>query len=199
SKGTQADWIVKSHGLKHVSTGDILRKAVRDGSELGGKVEGILNAGELVSDAVMMDLIYEVISNISAEQGWLLDGFPRTEAQSKGLMKLLDEIDETVDFVIDIFVDNDEIVRRLSGRLTCEGCGYVGVAKNNLNNTCSKCSGSMRVRKDDKPETVLNRQEIFRAMTRPAKDVLANEYYVHRIDGHGTPAEVAQRIKSVLS
>jgi adenylate kinase len=197
-KGTQADLIVESHGLKHVSTGDILRKAVRDGSDLGNQVESTLAAGELVSDSVMMDLIRRVISDISVEQGWLLDGFPRTEDQSKGLLTLLDELGETVDAAIDIFVDNDEIVRRLSGRLTCDECGRVGVAENNANNTCRNCKGSMRVRRDDKPETVLKRQKIFRARTRPAKDVLAQEYDVHRIDGVGTPTEVAQRIQSVL-
>ncbi|MBT7310919.1 nucleoside monophosphate kinase, partial [bacterium] len=161
-KGTQADLIVESHGLKHVSTGDILRKAVRDGSDLGNQVESTLAAGELVSDSVMMDLIRRVISDISVEQGWLLDGFPRTEDQSKGLLTLLDELGETVDAAIDIFVDNDEIVRRLSGRLTCDECGRVGVAENNANNTCRNCKGSMRVRRDDKPETVLKRQKIFR-------------------------------------
>ena len=124
-KGTQANGIVQNIGVVHISTGDMLRAAVKSGSELGNRVEAVMAAGELVSDDLMMDIIKERLRQPDASDGWLLDGFPRTVAQAEGLAALLEEIGQKIDRVISVAVPDEEILRRLGGRMTCDECGQV--------------------------------------------------------------------------
>jgi adenylate kinase len=202
-KGTQAAGIVEQYHVTHISTGDMLRAAVKSGSELGHKVEAVLAAGELVSDALMMDLIRDRLQQPDARSGWLLDGFPRTVPQAEGLVQLLQEIGQPVDAVVSLEVPDEEIVRRLSSRLTCSDCGFV-TSRDKLpaggDDKCPQCGGGpLGQREDDREETVRNRLGVYRSKTYPAAATLGERYALLRIEGLGSPAEVAQRISGALA
>lgn len=200
-KGTQAARLVETHGYVHLSTGEILRAAVRSGDELGRKVEAILAAGDLVPDELMMDVLRDALAAVPADSaGWLLDGFPRTAPQAEGLIGVLEAAGLDEPLVIDITVPDDEIVSRLSGRLTCSACSHV-TAKGEAGegDSCAKCGdGSLYMRADDKPETVRNRLAVFREKTEPAKAVLAASWNLVGVDGLGSPDDVTERIAGVL-
>jgi adenylate kinase len=199
-KGTQATRLVATYGLKHVSTGEILRAAVRSGSDFGKEVEAILAVGELVPDDLMMVLIRESLAKVDVENGgWLLDGFPRTKPQAVGLVGVLKDLGHDAPLIIDIVVPDEEIVERLSGRLTCDRDSHVtakGEAREG--DKCPQCDGTLYIRADDKPETVRNRLSVFRKKTEPAKDEMARHWNVVQLDGLGRPEDVTQRIAGVI-
>jgi len=201
-KGTQAAGIVAHEQVTHISTGDMLRAAVKSGSELGKKVEEVLAAGELVSDELMMDLIRDRLQEEDARGGWLLDGFPRTVPQAQGLVGLLQEIAQPVGAVISLEVPDAEIIQRLSGRMTCRECGFTtNVAQLDpaRQDRCPKCDQeALYQRDDDKEETIRNRLEVYRSQTYPAAATLGEVFPLIRVDGLGTPDEVAQRITGAL-
>lgn len=208
-KGTQSHGIVDHFGVVHVSTGDILRMAIRSGSELGQKVQDVMNAGDLVSDDLMMEVIKDRLSHDDVKAGWLLDGFPRTPAQASGLMEMLEEIGQTIDAVLVMRAPADEIVRRLNGRITCRACNEVMnlVGFGNVQPIfCPFCGETkekrgkpaLYQRADDTEETIRHRLEVFRKKTLPAAWLLEEKYKLHEIDGLGTPEEVSARIQSVL-
>jgi len=201
-KGTQANGIVALLGVAHISTGDMLRAAVKSGSELGHKVESIMQAGDLVSDELMMEIIRERLQQDDAERkGWLLDGFPRTVPQAEGLLKLLADIDQPVGAVISLEVPDEEIVRRLSGRLTCRECGAT-THRDVVGAETTKCPScgveALYQRDDDSEETVRNRLRVYRTKTYPAAETLGKTYPLQRIEGTGTPEDVSQRIRGGL-
>ncbi len=202
-KGTQAAELVRRFGLTHLSTGDLLRAAVRSGSELGRRVEGILASGELVPDAVMAELVGERVRGLG--DGWLLDGYPRTLPQAEQLAALLAELGQDVAAVVVIEVPDEEIVRRLAGRLTCGDCGAVtsreaAAAAGGAALRCPHCGGAnLATRPDDREETVRNRLGVFRRMTQPAVELLGRRYPLWRVDGRGAPADVAQRIAGAFA
>lgn len=210
-KGTQSHAIVNRQKVIHISTGDMLRMAVRSGTELGSKVEKVLKAGDLVSDELMMEIVKDRLSQEDCRNGWLLDGFPRTFVQADQFITMLDEIGQTIDAVLVIDAPAEEIVRRLNGRITCRACNEV------MNLTgfaavspvyCPFCGrdrdpkrpgkSALYQRADDQEETIRHRLEIFRKKTLPAAWRLEERYPLHEIDGLGTPEEVAARIASVL-
>ena len=199
-KGTQSGAIVAAQKVVHISTGDMLRAAVAGGSELGRKVEAVMAAGELVSDALMMEIIKERLQQEDARGGWLLDGFPRTVPQAEGLVGLLAEIGQGIDRVLVLEVPDDEIVRRLGGRLTCRACGAVTSSiRGGPPAACPACGAeALYTRDDDSEETIRRRLEVYRARTRPAAERLGQEFELATIDGRGTPEEVTQRIQGVL-
>ena len=181
----------------------MLRAAVKSGSELGQKVSAVMAAGDLVSDELMMDIIKDRLQQDDAGTGWLLDGFPRTIAQADGLMALLDGIGQEVGLVVSLEVPDEEIVQRLSGRLTCRECGFT-TSRANLDaaapDTCPQCGEeALYQREDDRVETVRNRLGVYRDKTYPAAATLGEKYRLARVEGLGTPDEVAQRIQSVLA
>jgi adenylate kinase len=204
-KGTQAKELADRFDLRHLSTGDLLRAAVRGGSELGRRVEGILAAGELVPDALMTEIVTERLRALP--DGWLLDGFPRTVPQADALIALLDELGREPPAVIALEVPDEEIVRRLAGRLSCADCGAVtsraaaeaaGGPGQPLR--CPRCGGTrLATRDDDREETVRNRLSVFGTQTRPAAERLGRRYPLARVDGSGAPADVAQRITGALA
>jgi adenylate kinase len=201
-KGTQATNIVNDWQVVHISTGDMLRAAVKSGSELGKRVEKILAAGDLVSDDLMMDLIRDRLQQDDSQNGWLLDGFPRTVPQAEGLVSLLTEIGQPVDAVVSLEVPDEEIVTRLSGRLTCRECGNTTNRASlapAAGDTCPKCNAqALYQRDDDKEETIRNRLQVYREKTYPAAATLGERYPLKRVEGLGTPDEVSRRIKSAL-
>lgn len=197
-KGTQAELLAQGRALRHISTGELLRRAVASGTELGRRVERILERGELVPDDVVMSLIRDHLAGHGG--GWLLDGYPRTVAQAEGLVPLLAGLNQPVDAVVALEVPDDEIVRRLAGRLCCGGCGLVtSHDRLGADGGCPRCGGGdLQVRADDREETVRNRLAVYRAQTRPALEALGRRYPLRWVDGRGDAAAVAQRIAGVL-
>ena len=210
-KGTQSHWIVDRQKVVHISTGDMLRMAIRSGTEMGLKVESVMKAGDLVGDELMMDIVRERLSQDDVQGGWLLDGFPRTFYQAEHFVEMLKEIGQKVDAVLVIDAPADEIVRRLAGRITCRACNEVmnltGFGSVNPR-YCPFCGrdrdpkregkSALYQRADDTEETVRHRLEVFRKKTLPAAWRLEEEYPLFEIDGLGEPEEVAARIQGVL-
>jgi len=209
-KGTQSHGIVDNQGTVHISTGDILRMAVRSGNELGQKVYDIMSAGDLVPDDLMMEVIKDRLSKDDVKVGWLLDGFPRTAFQAAALIEMLDEISQTIDAVLVVAAPAEEIVRRLAGRITCRACNEVmnlvgfGAVDPKFCPFCGsdedikRSKPALYMRADDKEETVRHRLEVFRKKTLPAAWILEERYPLYEIDGLGSPDEVAERISSIL-
>lgn len=205
-KGTQAERLVEAFGLRHVSTGDILRACVRDGVAPAGvkdddgvvaRIAAILKAGRLVPDDLMMDLVRATLF-ADADSGWLLDGFPRTEPQADALIEMVDA-DGPEPVIVEIVVPEEVLVRRLSSRMTCTSCGHVVARGAAEGAACPSCEpGRMVQRDDDRPDTVRKRLVVYREQTRPARDVLGKRYRLVEVDGVGTPDEVSRRIASVL-
>ena len=210
-KGTQSHAIVDNKNVVHISTGDMLRMAIRGGTELGTKVNSVMNAGDLVSDDLMMEIVKERLSQPDAQGGWLLDGFPRTFVQADRFIAILNELGQKIDAVLVIAAPAKEILRRLDGRVTCRACnevmnltGFASVSPK----FCPFCGrdkdpkregkSALYQRADDKEETIRHRLEVFRKKTLPAAWRLEEEYPLHEIDGLGTPGEVAVRIAAAL-
>ena len=200
-KGTQAARIAESHSLRHISTGDLLREAVANGSELGKQVKSILASGQLVSDEIVLGLIRETLGGRGGGRGWILDGFPRNTAQAEALEGVLKDIDQTVEFVLVLDVNADLIVDRLSNRRTCGSCKAVYNMLNNPPQTegkCDKCGGELIHREDDKPDTIRGRLEVYDQQTRPIIDFYEGSYPIHRVDGTMPIDEVTAEIERLV-
>lgn len=203
-KGTQASELAAERGLAHIATGFILRNAVKAGTGLGRQVEAVLADGGLVPDAIMMDLIEEHLAAPTAQQGWLLDGFPRTRPQALGLQARLSGLGQTIDRVVVLDVPDDVIVARISRRLTCGACGegiaHPTVVRDDIGQlTCPHCGkASLYQRPDDHEATVRSRLEVYREQTVPAEDALKAHYPLRRVNGVGDLQAVAERIRSAL-
>jgi adenylate kinase len=203
-KGTQALELATERGLTHIATGFILRNAVTAGTPLGRQVGAILEDGGLVPDAIMMDLIGETLAAPTAQQGWLMDGFPRTRPQALGLQERLSGLGQKVDRVVVLDVPDDVIVARISRRLTCSACGegtaHPTVVTDDVGHLpCPHCGeAALYQRTDDHEQTVRNRLEVYRAQTVPAEEVLKTYYPLRRINGVGALPVVAERIRSAL-
>jgi len=206
-KGTQGALIAERYGIPKISTGDLLREAVRQGTPLGQKAKSYMDAGELVPDEVMLGLIREVLTGDGArdaqvERGFILDGFPRTLRQAEGLDRLLEAVGRPLDAVIVVSVPDDVLVRRLSGRRTCADCGAVYnvyLEPPRTAGKCDRCGGTLVERPDDAAATVRRRLEVYHEQTEP---LIA--YYeqsrtpVYRVDGNRPVEEVQRAIMGIL-
>ena len=169
-KGTQAVRLADTVGWEHVSTGDLLRAARREGTELGAKAQRYMDAGELVPDELILDLVREHLKGIAPEAGILFDGFPRTTAQADGLERVLRAVHRRVDRVVVFEASEEELVKRLSGRRSCPDCGAVfnvHFTPPAAEGKCDRCGGTLVQREDDKPETVRHRLVVYREQTAP--------------------------------
>jgi adenylate kinase len=169
-KGTQAVRLADEVGGAHVSTGDLLRAARRDGTPLGKKAQGFMDAGELVPDALILDLVREHLAGVAPGKPVVFDGFPRTTAQAEGLRAVLSELGRSVDLVVLFEAPDDTLVKRLSGRRSCPDCGSVyNVYFNPPANegTCDRCGAALVHRSDDEPETVRRRLQVYQEQTAP--------------------------------
>lgn len=184
-KGTQAESIKKEYTLAHISTGDMLRENVRNGSELGKKAKAFMDAGKLVTDDIIIDMMKERLALDDAMQGFLLDGFPRTVPQAEALSKLLDQLGVKLDCVVLLDVPDEVVVERLTSRRVCPTCGaiYNTVANpTKVEGVCDKCGGKVIQRDDDKEEVIRNRLKIYHDQTSPLVNYYSNIGLLHKID-----------------
>ena len=169
-KGTQAVRLADAVGAEHISTGDLLRAARREGTELGRQAQGYMDAGELVPDSLILEMVREHLRGVAPEAGILFDGFPRTVAQADGLDEVLDSVDRGLDRVILFEAPDDTLVKRLSGRRSCPDCGAVYnvyFQAPSEDGVCDRCGGTLVHRADDNAETVGRRLEVYQAQTAP--------------------------------
>jgi adenylate kinase len=200
-KGTQAKLLAEEFAVRHISTGDMLRAAAATGTELGLKAKAIMDAGQLVPDEVMIGIVREVLSLPANKRGFILDGFPRTLAQAKALSKIFDALTITDYRVINIELDDEEIVRRLSNRLVCKSDGKIfnteidGVT---IGSPCPSCGGVLYQRDDDKAETVRKRLKVYHLSTAPVIEYYKAAGIVVNIDGNSSIDLVNREIKLML-
>jgi adenylate kinase len=201
-KGTQGERLQEDLRLPYYATGDILRAAVRDETELGRSAKEYMDRGDLVPDEVIVAAIAERIDSPEAADGFILDGFPRTEPQAEALGSRLSELGRRLTGVLLIDVDEDEIVRRLGGRRTCEEGGHVFHVEFNppeKEGVCDLDGSPLVVRDDDKPEVIRHRLEQYHAKTEPLVEYYDHQSLLRRIDGAGSPGEVGAAIERMLA
>jgi adenylate kinase len=200
-KGTQAQRLQGERGMIQLSTGDMLRAAVASGSSVGLKAKAVMEAGELVSDAIVSALIGERLDDMSSA-GAIFDGYPRTRAQAEALDLLLAERGRSLDYVIELLVDEDELVHRIVGRFTCAKCGapyHDELKQTKVPGICDVCgSTEFKRRPDDNEATVRTRMTEYRAKTAPILPYYEERGLVRRVDGMGTVGEVAAEIDAIL-
>lgn len=194
-KGTQAALLVEECGLCHISTGDILRAAVKNQTELGVKAKGYMDAGELVPDDLIIDLMRERFQEPDTAKGVILDGFPRTTTQAVALDTMLAELERPLGAALLIDVDFEVIVNRLCSRRMCKECGHIGTA---ADAACPKCSGEMYQRDDDNETTVRNRLDVYEKSTSPLIDYYRGCELLVTIDGDRDPKLVYADVKEAL-
>ncbi len=201
-KGTQGERLQEDLRLPYYATGDILRAAVRDGTELGRSAKEYMDRGDLVPDEVIVGLIAERVDSVEALDGFILDGFPRTMPQAEALDAKLDELGRGVTAVILIDVADDEVVRRLGGRRTCAENGHVFHVEFNPpkeDGVCDLDGSELVVRDDDKPEVIRNRLEQYHGKTEPLVDYYDQRSVLRQIDGTAAPDEVAEEVRRTLA
>lgn len=201
-KGTQAKMLMERFSVPQISTGDLLRAAVAEGTELGKRAKDAMDAGELVADEVVVGLIRERLEDEpEAQRGFILDGFPRTEMQAIALDAVLSNLSQPLDMAILIQVDPDGLIRRLTGRRTCEKCGHMFNIHFNppaKPGVCDVCGGNLIQRDDDNEETIANRMDVYQRQTEPLVDYYEAQNKLARVDGNVSVDEVFARIVRCL-
>lgn len=198
-KGTQGERLARDTGVPRYATGDMLRQARREETELGRRAARYMDAGELVPDRLILDIVAEALSRPEAERGFILDGFPRTVEQAEGLDEILDGMDADLDAVIYLEVPEEELVRRLSSRRVCGECGAATRVDGDGADGCPECGGELEQRPDDRPETVRRRLEVYRDETEPVLEwYRRSEVPVETVEGTGSIADVARRLRTRL-
>ena len=194
-KGTQAAKLVEEFATPHISTGDILRAAVKNQTELGKKAKGYMDAGDLVPDSLIIDLMDERLREPDCEKGFILDGFPRTTAQAVALDDMLARLERPLDAALLVDVDPEVIIKRLTERRCCKECGYIGTA---ADATCPKCGGEMYQRDDDNETTVRNRLDVYAKSTSPLIDYYKGKGLLKSVDGDRPVDNVYVDVKALL-
>jgi len=200
-KGTQAEMIVAKYNIPQISTGDMLREAVAKGTELGQKAKEYMDKGELVPDEVVIGIVKERLAQPDCDKGFILDGFPRTINQAEALDGILKELNKKIDAVINVYVPEEEIVKRIVNRRTCRNCKAVYHLIYNPpkeEGKCDKCGGELYQRDDDKEETVKERLKVYKSQTQPLIDYYSKKGVVYDIDGTKTIEEVFKQIEAIL-
>ena len=200
-KGTQAKMIAEKYSIPHISTGDIFRANIKNGTELGKKAKSYMDKGQLVPDELTLDLIMDRFKQDDCKNGYVLDGFPRTIPQAEALDTALKAKGEKVDFAIDVDVPDENIVKRMGGRRACVGCGatyHVVYSPTKVEGVCDKCGEELIVRDDDKPETVLNRLEVYHNQTQPLIDYYNEQGILKSVDGTVDMKDVFNAIGDIL-
>ena len=194
-KGTQAQKLVEEFGVAHISTGDLLRAAVKAGTKLGVKAKSYMDNGQLVPDKLVVDLVTERLDADDAQKGFILDGFPRNTAQAVTLDSALAEMGRSLDAALLVDVKPDVIVKRLSSRRTCKECGYTAPAGVD---SCPSCGGEMYQRDADKPETIQKRLDVYQNQTAPLVEYYRGKELLKSVDGDRPVDEVYADVKELL-
>ena len=200
-KGTQAKKIAEKYSIPHISTGDIFRANIKNGTELGAKAKEYMDKGLLVPDELVCDLVVDRIQQADCEKGYILDGFPRTIPQAEALDKALAANNEAVDFAINVEVPDENIINRMSGRRACVGCGatyHIQFNAPKVEGVCDTCGEKLILRDDDKPETVKNRLSVYHEQTQPLIDYYSKKGVLAEVDGTQAMDDVFNAIVNVL-
>ena len=200
-KGTQAQFIASHLSIPKISTGDIFRANVSGNTPLGQKAKEYMDRGDLVPDEVTIAMVRDRLAEEDAQEGFLLDGFPRNVPQAETLKKILSEMDRKLDLVLELVVDDDEVVRRLSGRRTCRKCGriwHVAFDPPSKDGVCDNCGGELFQRDDDREETIRHRLEVYQEQTAPLASFYADEGILVGLDATGPVEEVTGRALAAL-
>ena len=200
-KGTQAKKIAEKYHIPHISTGDIFRANIKNGTELGKKAKTYMDQGLLVPDELTVDLVIDRVGQDDCKDGYILDGFPRTIPQAECLDAALEKRGEKVDFAIDVEVPDENIVNRMSGRRACVGCGATYHIKYNptkVDGVCDACGEKLVLRDDDKPETVQKRLGVYHDQTQPLIDYYTKSGVLKEVDGTVDMEDVVQAIVEIL-
>jgi len=200
-KGTQAEMIAEKYGIPHISTGDIFRANIKNGTELGKKAKSYMDAGNLVPDELTVDLVIDRVAQPDCEKGYILDGFPRTIPQAEVFTEQLAKNNEKIDFAIDVEVPDENIIGRMGGRRACLNCGatyhikYIPPKKEGI---CDVCGSELVLRNDDKPETVKNRLNVYHEATQPLIDFYKAQGALREVDGTQDMKDVFAAIVKIL-
>lgn len=200
-KGTQAEKINEKYNIPHISTGDMFRLAIKEGTDLGVKAKEYMDQGDLVPDEVTIGIVKERLSKADCANGFLLDGFPRTIAQAEALQQLLTELNRSIDYVLHVDVPEDKLVERLTGRRICPTCGttyHVVYNPPKVEGICDKDGSELIQRDDDQPETVKKRLSVNIEQTKPLLDFYQDKGYLVKVDGDRDINVVFQDIQSIL-
>ena len=200
-KGTQAKMLAGKYNIPHISTGDIFRSNIKNGTELGKKAKEYMDQGMLVPDELTVDLVIDRVQNEDCKNGYILDGFPRTIPQAESLDAALAKMGQKVDYAINVEVPDENIVNRMSGRRACVDCGatyHIVYAPTKEEGVCDKCGGSLILRDDDKPETVLKRLGVYHEQTQPLIDYYTQSGILKEVDGTIDINEVFAEIVKIL-
>ena len=200
-KGTQAKMIAEKYSIPHVSTGDIFRANIKNGTELGKEAKSYMDKGELVPDELTVRILLDRVAQEDCKNGYVLDGFPRTIPQAEVLDAELTKMGDKIDFAINVEVPDENIVRRMSGRRACLKCGatyhivHIPPVKEGI---CDKCGSELVLRDDDKEETVKNRLSVYHEQTQPLIDYYKKAEVLHSVDGTKDPDQVFEAIVEIL-
>ncbi len=200
-KGTQAKQIADKYKIPHISTGDIFRANIKNGTELGNKAKSYMDQGLLVPDELVVDLVVDRVKQEDCQNGYVLDGFPRTIPQAEALDGALEAIGEKIDYAIDVEVPDENIVRRMSGRRACVSCGatyHLVHIPPKAEGICDKCGSELILRDDDKPETVEKRLKVYHDQTQPLIDYYTKKNVLVEVDGTVDMSDVFTAIVKIL-
>jgi adenylate kinase len=200
-KGTQAKILIKKYGIPQISTGDILRSAVKEQTPMGVKAKGFMDSGALVPDEVVVGIVEERIGKPDCAEGYILDGFPRTVAQADSLTVMLRNKGAGIDHVISITVDNEELLKRITGRRTCKGCGagyHVLYDPPKQADVCNECGGELYQRDDDREETMRRRLEVYEEQTSPLIAYYTDRNLLRTVDGMGDIDDIQRKLIELI-
>ena len=201
-KGTQAKMLAEKFGIPQISTGDILRKAVSDNTELGRRAKAVMDDGHLVPDEIVIELIKEKIKGVDCSKGFILDGFPRTIVQAEKLDETLHDMNLKIDSVIDFEVNPQELITRLTGRRSCSNCGAMfhdETRQPKKPGTCDICGNALYQRPDDNKETILKRLEVYENETAPLKNFYRKQGNLKSLEGRGSVEEIFSQVCDLVS
>ncbi len=200
-KGTQAKKLIEKYSIPQISTGDILRKAVADGTPLGKEAKAVMDRGELVPDSIVLGLVRERLKQDDCRNGYILDGFPRNTAQEEALDKMLSTMSAPLTIAVSVDVDKNDLMKRLTGRRTCKSCQqmynlYFSPPKKE--GVCDKCGGALFQRDDDKEKTIQKRLDVYEAQTAPLIDYYRRKGILKSIQGTGSIEEIFKKVCNAL-
>lgn len=200
-KGTQAKMLIEKYKIPQISTGDILRKAVADGTPLGKEAKSHMDSGGLVPDSVVIGLVKDRLAQDDCKAGYILDGFPRTTPQAEELDTVLSAMNSPLNVALSVDVDKDDLMKRLTGRRTCKGCQQMYnmyFSPPGKEGTCDKCGGELFQRDDDKEATIKNRLDVYEKSTAPLMDYYGKKGILKSVEGTGSIDEIFTKIVSIL-